>query len=193
MHPLDSSDLLSLETYAKQRAEFRTRVLEHKRDRKVRVGEHVTLLFEDRLTIQYQIQEMLRTEKIFEPAGIAEELAAYNPLVPDGTNLKCTMLIEYGDVGQRKRELMRLRNIEHNVQLVVDGHAPATAIADEDLPRGNGQKTSAVHFLRFELDTPAIADFKGGKAVSFRIEHPHYHAEAQLTESQQRALAADFD
>jgi hypothetical protein len=193
MQPLNSSDLLSLEAYAKQRADFRTRELAHKRERKVRVGEHVTLLFEDRLTIQYQIQEMLRAEKIFEPAAIAEELAAYNPLIPDGANLKCTMLIEYDDVEQRKRELLRLRNIEHDVQLVVDGHAPAKAIADEDLPRSNDEKTSAVHFLRFELDAAAIADFKRDVAVTFRIEHPEYRAEARLTESQRRALAADFD
>ena len=193
MKPLDHDDLLSLEAYARQRAGFRARVLEHKRDRKVRVGEHVTLLFEDRLTIQYQIQEMLRAEKIFEPEGIAEELAAYNPLIPDGRNLKCTMLIEYDDVEQRKRELLRLRNIEHDVQLVVAGHAPVNAIADEDLPRSNDEKTSAVHFLRFELDAATVADFKGGNAVSFRIEHPAYRAEGRLTEAQRQALAADFD
>lgn len=193
MHKLAHEDLLSLEEYAKQRADFRNRVLAHKRDRKVRIGEHVTLLFEDRLTIQYQIQEMLRAEKIFEPDGIAEELAAYNPLIPDGSNLKCTMLIEYEDVEVRKRELLRLRNIEHDVQLVVGGHAPIKAIADEDLPRSNDEKTSAVHFLRFELDASAVADFKGGTGVVLRIGHPGYHAEARLAESQQRALAADFD
>ncbi|MDE2496190.1 MAG: DUF3501 family protein, partial [Xanthomonadaceae bacterium] len=132
MNPLTPGNLLSLEAYARQRADFRARVLAHKRDRKVCIGEHVTLLFEDRLTIQYQIQEMLRTEKIFEPDGIAEELETYNPLVPDGTNLKCTMLIEYDDVEVRKRELLRLRNVEHAVQLAIDGHAPVTAIADED-------------------------------------------------------------
>ncbi|MGH8216746.1 MAG: DUF3501 family protein [Rhodanobacteraceae bacterium] len=193
MHKLTHEDLLSLEEYAKQRADFRTRVLAHKRDRKVRIGEHVTLLFEDRLTIQYQVQEMLRAEKIFEPEGIAEELGAYNPLIPDGANLKCTMLIEYDDVEMRKRELLRLRNIEHAVQLVVEGHASATAIADEDLPRSDAQKTAAVHFLRFELEPGAVADFKAGKAVTFRIEHPNYRAEGTLTEAQQKALAADFD
>ncbi len=192
MQPLRQSDLLSLEAYAKQRADFRARVLAHKRDRKVRVGEHVTLLFEDRLTIQYQVQEMLRTERIFEPEGIAEELEAYNPLIPDGRNLKCTMLIEYDDVEVRRRELVRLRNIEHDVQLVVEGHAPVKAIADEDLPRSNEEKTAAVHFLRFELDPAMIADFKRGAAVTFRIEHPNYRAEARLGEAQQKALAADF-
>ncbi|HET7223599.1 MAG TPA: DUF3501 family protein [Rhodanobacteraceae bacterium] len=193
MQPLSQNDLLSLETYARQRGDFRTRVLAHKRDRKVRVGEHVTLLFEDRLTIQYQVQEMLRAEKIFEPEGIAEELAAYNPLIPDGVNLKCTMLIEYDDAEVRKRELLRLRNIEHDVQLVVGDRAPVKAIADEDLPRSDEQKTAAVHFLRFELDAAMAADFKRGRPVTFRIGHPNYHAEVQLTEAQQNALAADFD
>lgn len=193
MKPLAQTDLLSLEQYAKERANFRSRVLAHKRDRKVRVGEHVTLLFEDRLTIQYQVQEMLRTERIFEPEGIAEELAAYNPLIPDGTNLKCTMLIEYDDVEERKRELLHLRNVEHDVQLIVEGHAPVTAIADEDLPRSDDQKTAAVHFLRFELEPDTLADFRAGKEVTFRIEHPGYRAEAGLTEAQRKALAADFD
>lgn len=193
MHPLAQNDLLSLEEYAKQRTDFRARVLVHKRERKVRVGEHVTLLFEDRLTIQYQVQEMLRAEKTFEPEGIAEELAAYNPLIPDGRNLKCTMLIEYGDVEVRKRELLRLRNIEHEVQLVVDGHPPVTAVADEDLPRSNDEKTAAVHFLRFELDDGMVADFKRGKPVTFRIEHPNYRAEAGLSDAQREALAADLD
>lgn len=192
MNPLTPGDLLSLEAYARQRTDFRTRVLAHKRDRKVRVGEHVTLLFEDRLTIQYQIQEMLRAEKIFEPDGIAEELGSYSPLIPDGSNLKATMLIEYDDVEQRKRELLRLRNIEHAVQLVVEGRAAIKAIADEDLPRSNDEKTSAVHFLRFELDASAIADFKLGANVVFRIEHPNYRADARLTEAQRKALAADF-
>ncbi|HJR11715.1 MAG TPA: DUF3501 family protein [Rhodanobacteraceae bacterium] len=192
MNPLTPGDLLSLEAYARQRADFRARVLAHKRDRKVRIGEHVTLLFEDRLTIQYQIQEMLRAEKIFEPDGIAEELETYNPLVPDGMNLKCTMLIEYDDVEVRKRELLRLRNVEHAVQLAVAGHAPVAAIADEDLPRSNDEKTAAVHFLRFELDAGIITGFKRGADVVFRIEHPDYRADALLTGAQQKALAADF-
>ncbi|HJP97913.1 MAG TPA: DUF3501 family protein [Rhodanobacteraceae bacterium] len=193
MHKLNQEDLLSLEAYAKQRADFRARVLAHKRDRKVRVGEHVTLLFEDRLTVQYQVQEMLRTERIFEAEGIAEELAAYNPLIPDGANLKCTMLIEYDDVEQRRRELLRLRNIEHEVQLIVEGHDPVAAIADEDLPRSDEQKTAAVHFLRFELEPAAVSDFKAGKPVALRIGHPNYQAEAILDPAQQKALASDFD
>lgn len=193
MSPLTQNDLLPLEQYARERTDFRTRVLAHKRDRKVRIGEHVTLLFEDRLTIQYQIQEMLRAEKIFEPEGIAEELDSYNPLIPDGSNLKCTMLIEYDDVEIRKRELLRLRNVEHEVRLLVEGHAPITAIADEDLPRSNDDKTAAVHFLRFELDAAAVAAFKRRAKLVFRIDHPNYGAEARLTEAQRKALAADFD
>lgn len=193
MEPLTRDDLFSLEAYAKQRADFRARVLAHKRDRKVRVGEHVTLLFEDRLTIQYQIQEMLRTERIFEPEGIDAELAAYNPLIPDGCNLKCTMLIEYDDVEVRKRELVRLRNIEHDVQLVVEGRAPIRGIADEDLSRSNEEKTAAVHFLRFELAPAMAADFKRGGKILFRIEHLNYHAETRLSGAQREALAADLD
>jgi len=193
MKPLTQTDLLPLEQYARERAAFRTRVLAHKRDRKIRIGEHVTLLFEDRLTIQYQIQEMLRAEKIFEAEGIAEELDSYNPLIPDGGNLKCTMLIEYDDVEVRKRELLRLRNIEHEVQLLVGDRAPIKAVADEDLPRSNDEKTAAVHFLRFELDAGAVADFKRGANAMFRIEHPHCRAEAILSNAQRKALASDFD
>jgi len=193
MKPLTQTDLLPLEQYARERAAFRTRVLAHKRDRKIRIGEHVTLLFEDRLTIQYQIQEMLRAEKIFEAEGIAEELDSYNPLIPDGSNLKCTMLIEYDDGEVRKRELLRLRNIEHEVQLLVGDRAPIKAVADEDLPRSNDEKTAAVHFLRFELDAGAVADFKRGANAMFRIEHPHCRAEAILSNAQRKALASDFD
>lgn len=193
MQKLTRSDLLPPETYAKERAAFRTRVLDRKQPRKVRIGEHVTLLFEDRLTVQYQIQEILRTEKIFEPDGIEEELAAYNPLVPDGRNLKATMLIEYEDEAVRREELKRLRDMEHNVLLIVEGHAAVTAIADEDLPRSNEEKTSAVHFLRFELDTAMIADFKSGIDVWLRIKHPAYRAEQRFADEQQKTLAADFD
>ncbi|HJR12543.1 MAG TPA: DUF3501 family protein [Rhodanobacteraceae bacterium] len=193
MKPLTQTDLLPLEQYARERAAFRTRVLAHKRNRKIRIGEHVTLLFEDRLTIQYQIQEMLRAEKIFEAEGIVEELDSYNPLIPDGSNLKCTMLIEYDDMEVRKRELLRLRNIEHEVQLVVGDRAPIKAVADEDLPRSNDEKTAAVHFLRFDLDAGAVADFRRGTDAMFRIEHPNYRAEAVLSESQRKALASDFD
>jgi uncharacterized protein DUF3501 len=193
MQPLKHSDLLSLEAYARERAEFRARVIAHKKARKVHVGAHITLLFEDRLTIQYQVQEILRTEKIFEPAGIAEELEAYNPLIPDGRNLKATLLIEYEDVEVRKRELMKLRGVEHGIFLQVQGHAPVRAIADEDLPRSNEDKTSAVHFLRFELDQKMIADFKRGADVTIHIDHPACGIEQPLNMEQREELARDFD
>ena len=143
--------LLTLEAYARERPAFRTKVLAHKKARTVHLGEHVTLLFEDELTIRYQIQEMLRIEKTFEEAGIRDELDAYNALVPDGTNLKATMLIEYEDVGERQAALAKLRGIEKRTWLKVDGFDRVHAIADEDLERENDEKTSAVHFLRFEL------------------------------------------
>lgn len=193
MRALAPTDLLSLETYARERATFRERAIAHKRLRKVHVGAHITLLFEDRLTIQYQVQEILRAEKIFEPAGIAEELEAYNPLIPDGHNLKATMLIEYADVEERQRELARLRGVEHHVLLVVADHAPIAAIADEDLPRSNEQKTAAVHFLRFECVPATIADFKRGAEVTVRIDHPACRAEQRLDARQRAALAVDFD
>ena len=193
MHPLTPSDLLPLETYARERDAFRARAIAHKKPRKIHLGAHVTLLFEDRLTIQYQVQEILRTEKIFERAGIEEELDAYNPLIPDGRNLKATMLIEYEDPDIRKRELTKLRGVEHEVSMQVAGHATVTAIADEDLPRSNDEKTSAVHFLRFELDDSTISDFERGAAVILRINHPAYPAEQALSEEQRRALAADLD
>ena len=193
MRPLTHDDLLSLEDYARQRAGFRARVMAHKRDRTIHVGEHVTLLFEDRLTIQYQVQEMLRAERIIEAEGIAGELAAYNPLVPDGRNLKCTMLIEYVDVGERKWKLHELRGIEQCVAIEVAGHQPVVAVADEDLPRSDEKKTSAVHFLRFEFDDAMAAAARAGAAVTARIDHPSYAASAVLSDAQRVSLAADFD
>jgi hypothetical protein len=193
MQKLDRSDLLTLEAYAQQRADFRTRVLAHKRDRTVHLGKHLTLIFEDRLTIQYQVQEMLRVERIFEAAGIQEELDAYNPLIPDGSNLKATLMIEYDDVEERKRELVRLRNIEHAIALVVEGHPPSTAIADEDMERSNEEKTAAVHFLRFELDDAACQAWKTGAAVRIACTSPEMPVEVDLSAEQHRALAADFD
>ncbi|HEY3521130.1 MAG TPA: DUF3501 family protein [Rhodanobacteraceae bacterium] len=193
MHPLAPSDLLSLEAYARERKTFRERAMAHKKARKVHVGEHLTLLFEDRLTIQYQVQEILRTEKIFEPGGIEEELQAYNPLIPDGHNLKATMLIEYEDAEVRKRELAKLRGIEHEIFLQVEGHPPVRAIADEDLPRSNEDKTSAVHFLRFELDEEMIGDFRRGADVSIRVALPACRVEQRLSTAQRNVLAEDFD
>ena len=192
MDKLTRADLLSLEAYAQQRGEFRTRVMAHKKQRTVHLGEHLTLIFEDRLSIQYQVQEMLRIERIFEAGGIQDELDAYNPLVPDGSNLKATMLIEYADVEQRKRELVRLRHIEHAIALNVHGHAAVTAIADEDMERSNDEKTAAVHFLRFELSPAMIADWRAGATVTLASTLAAMPVEATLTPGQSRALAADF-
>lgn len=192
MHKLTRADLLSLEAYAQQRVEFRARAMAHKRRRTVHLGEHLTLVFEDRLSIQYQVQEMLRIERIFEPAGIQDELGAYNPLIPDGSNLKATMLIEYPDAEQRKRELVRLRHLEHAITLTVHGHPPVTAIADEDMERSNAEKTAAVHFLRFELDPAMIADWRAGAAVALASTLPAMAVEATLSAGQSRALAEDF-
>ena len=192
MKPLTHDDLYTLESYARERGAFKNRVLAHKQPRKVHLGDHVTLLFEDRLTIQYQIQEMLRVERIFEAEGIADELDAYNPLIPDGSNLKATMLIEFGDPEVRKRELARLRTIEDHLHLEVEGAGSATAIADEDLERSTEEKTSAVHFLRFELTPAMIAAWRDGAAVHIACDHEHYTERATLTEAQSKALAADF-
>ena len=193
MPPITRESLLTLEAYARERSVFRARVLAHKRDRTLHLGEHVTLLFEDELTIRYQIQEMLRIEKTFEEAGIEDELAAYNPLVPDGTNLKATMLIEYENVDQRRAALAQLRGIEDALWLRVEGHAAVRGIADEDLPRGNDEKTAAVHFVRFELTEPMISDFKAGRPVAIGVDHPNYHVEIfALPAAVQAALAADF-
>ncbi|MBS0582105.1 MAG: DUF3501 family protein [Proteobacteria bacterium] len=192
MQKLTQDDLYTLEAYARERAAFRARVLEHKKARIVHVGAHVTLVFEDRLTVQYQIQEMLRVERIFEPAGIAEELAAYNPLIPDGGNLKATMLIEYPDENERTRKLVELHGIEHRVALLIGGLTPVTAIADEDLDRSTETKTAAVHFLRFELDPAHVAAFAGSEVV-FAIDHPAYSARQMLSAAVRAALADDFD
>ena len=191
MSAIERSSLMSLERYAKERSAFRARVLEHKKDRTVHVGDHVTLIFEDELTIRYQIQEMLRIEKTFEEAGIQDELDAYNPLVPDGSNWKATMLIEYPDAEMRKLELARLRDIEHYVRAIIDGVDAVIAIADEDMERSNDEKTSAVHFLRFELPDEARRAIKAGAGITIAIEHPQYSARAVLPERQRASLASD--
>ncbi|HEX7327183.1 MAG TPA: DUF3501 family protein [Casimicrobiaceae bacterium] len=186
--------LMTLEAYARERGEFRKRVLAHKKHRSVHLGEHVTLLFEDELTIRYQIQEMLRIEKTFEEAGIQDELDAYAPLVPDGNNLKATMLVEYEDESERRVALARLRGIQDCVWFRVDGMAPVKAIADEDLPRENEDKTAAVHFLRFDLDRAMIAALKTGRSLALGVDHPQYRAEVPaLPEATRAALVADLD
>jgi hypothetical protein len=193
MQPLKRDDLWKLEDYARERPAFRARVLAHKKDRTVPLGDHLIVLFEDRLTVQYQVQEMLRIERVYEPEGIDDELAAYNPLVPDGGNLKATLLIEYPDPVQRKRELARLHGIEHRIALEVGGHAAVTAIADEDLDRSNDEKTSAVHFLRFELDAPMRAAWRAGAVVHCTVDHANYRARVALATRTRAALSADFD
>ena len=184
--------LMTLEAYAKERASFRVRAITHKRARTVHLGEHLTLLFEDELTIRYQIQEMLRIEKTFEEAGVQDELDAYNPLVPDGSNLKATMLLEYEDADVRREALGQLRGIEDRVWLSVGSLPRVHAIADEDLDRENEQKTSSVHFLRFELTPSMIEAFKAGADVAIGVDHPAYHAQITLAEPVRRALQADF-
>jgi hypothetical protein len=185
--------LLTLEAYARERPAFRAKVLAHKKPRTVQLGGHVTLAFEDELTIRYQIQEMLRIEKTFEEAGIQDELDAYNPLVPDGANLKATMLIEYDDVDERRRMLAQLRGIEDRVWVRAEGCEPVFAIADEDLDRENEQKTSSVHFLRFELAPGMIAALRRGGALAMGVDHPAYRAELDPVPAATRdALARDL-
>ena len=193
MEKLKPEDLLALEAYHKQRADFRARVLAHKRLRQVAVGPSLTLYFEDRLTMQYQVQEMLRAERIFESEGVAEELAAYNPLIPDGTNLKATMMLEYPDVAERRTALEKLGGVEHNVYVEVAALGRVRAQADEDLPRSNDAKTSAVHFLRFELDAAMRAQLKSGGPLKIGVEHPHYTHQVVVPADVARTLAADLD
>jgi hypothetical protein len=188
---LKPSDLFSLEHYARTRPAFRSRVLEHKKLRNIGVGPHTTWCFEDRLTVQYQVQEMLRTERIFEPAGIAEELESYNPLIPDGANLKATLLIEYTDAEERHRALVLLRGLERRCWLGVGGEK-VFAIADEDLERENDTKTSAVHFLRFELSPSACTALKSGALVELGVDHDAYRYQVITSAAASRALAADL-
>ena len=193
MAQISRDSLLTLEAYAKQRPEFRARVIAHKTNRTVRLGQHITLIFEDELTIRYQIQEMLRIEKTFEEAGIQDELDAYTPLIPDGANLKATMMIEYEDPLVRKTELARLKGVESRVYVQVDGQPKVYAIADEDMERENEEKTSSVHFLRFELEPTAIASWKAGAAVAIGVDHPHYAVRLDEVAPQvQSSLARDF-
>jgi hypothetical protein len=184
--------LLSLEAYAKQRAQFRAKVMEHKKRRTVPLGGHVTLLFEDELTVRYQVQEMLRIERIFEEEGIQHELDAYNPLIPDGGNWKATMLIEYPDAEERRRMLGLLKGIERRVWVQVGTEARVYAIADEDLERENADKTSSVHFLRFELGDAARRELGRGALVKVGVDHPQYAASIELAPEVRAALASDL-
>lgn len=176
MPQITRDSLMTLEAYARERNAFRAKVMAHKKNRMLHLGDHVTLIFEDELTIRYQVQEMLRAERIFEEEGIAEELAAYNPLVPDGCNWKATMMIEYPDVEERQRMLAKLIGIEDKVWVKVAGHQRVYAIADEDLERENAEKTSSVHFLRFELSPQMRQALADGAELAVGVDHPQYTA-----------------
>jgi hypothetical protein len=190
---LRPEDLYSLEQYAKQRPQFRPRVIAHKRERTLQCGPNATWCFEDRLTVQYQVQEMLRIERIFEAEGIADELEAYNPLIPDGSNWKATLLIEFPEVEQRRKALAQMKGIEDRCWVQVAGHDRVFAIADEDLERENEEKTSSVHFLRFELTPAMVAAAKGGAAVSIGMDHDAYrHAIDPLPPASREALVQDL-
>lgn len=193
MPRITRDSLLTLEAYSKARSEFRVRVMQHKAARRVALGGHVTLQFEDELTIRYQVQEMLRIERIFEEAGIQHELDAYNPLIPDGTNLKATMMLEYPDAEERGRALARLKGIEDAVWLRVQDGPKIHAVADEDLERENDDKTSSVHFLRFELGAQARKDLISGARLAIGVDHPEYRAESDpVAESVRVFLARDL-
>jgi len=193
MQKLKPNDLFSLEQYSRERPAIRAKVMEHKRARQVGVGPNLMWLFEDRITIQYQVQEMLRTERIFEQEGIADELGAYNPLIPDGNNWKVTLLIEFPDEKERRVQLGRLKGVEDRCWVQIAGHPKVFAIADEDLERENDEKTSSVHFLRFELTPPMIADMKGGAALSLGVDHEHYRHEINpVSPAVQSSLKGDL-
>jgi hypothetical protein len=192
MKKLTVDDLLTLERYARERHAFRARVMQHKTSRQLAVGPHLRWCFEDRLTIQYQVQEMLRTERIFETEGIAEELETYNPLIPDGANWKVTLLIEFPDPEERRVELARLKGVEDACWIEVLGQPRVFAIADEDLERENEEKTSSVHFLRFELSAAMQSALLAGAALAAGVEHPAYQHRVDVPETVRRALIADL-
>jgi hypothetical protein len=193
MNKLTPDDLLPLETYHKERSRLRAEVLAHKRHRHAPLGPNLTLYFEDRLTMRYQVHEMLRAERIFESEAIAEELEAYNPLIPDGTNLKATMMLEYPDIAQRRPALERLKGIENSVYLEVGTLGRVFAYADEDLERSDDTKTAAVHFLRFELDAEMRAALKSGASLTLGVDHEHYRHTLDASAELRKSLAADFD
>ena len=192
MAQIAAESLLSLEAYSRERNAYRSRVIAHKKLRTVHAGENVTLIFEDELTIRYQVQEMLRIERIFEEEGIRSELETYNPLIPDGANWKATMLIEYPDAVERQRRLTELKGIEDRTWVQVESQARVFAIADEDMDRENEEKTSAVHFVRFELAPQMRAALKGGAGLSVGVEHPNYRASVLVSREVRQSLAADL-
>lgn len=193
MQKLDRSNLWSLEEYAERRNSFRAEVIEHKKPRRVALTANATMYFEDFLTLKYQVQEMLRVERLFEPSEIEEELAAYNPLIPDGSNWKGTLMFEYPEVGQRRQALARMVGIEHHIWIHVAGQDRVFAIANEDMERSTEDKTSAVHFLRFELDEGSIAAAKAGADIKMGIDHDAMRCEVTLSDDTRRSLVADLD
>lgn len=194
MHKLERKDLWGLEDYAQRRTAFREQVMAHKQDRSLQIGRHVRLLLEDRLTMQYQVQEMLRAERIFEAEGIQDELNVYNALIPDGSNWKATMLIEFEDVAERQKALTRLIGIESKTWMQVAGHEPVYAIADEDMERENADKTSSVHFLRFELAPAMIKTLKAGAALNAGVSHENYHESViPVPDALRKSLLADLN
>lgn len=194
MNKLSRSDLMSLEEYAERRQSFRAEVMEHKRTRQVALNDHARLYFEDDKTIQYQIQEMLRIEKIFEAAGIQEELDAYNPLIPDGTNWKATFMLEYDDANERRQKVTELKGIEDKVWVQVEGFDKVYPIADEDLPREDEEKTSTVHFLRFELSPPMVVAVNKGTDIAMGIDHAAMQCDTgPIDQAVRDSLAADLD
>lgn len=185
---------MTLEAYSKARPELRKQAIAHKATRKVFLGDHVVLQFEDELTIRYQIQEMLRVEKTFDEEGIMDELEAYNPLIPDGDNWKATQSIEYTDVDERKKMLVELKGIEHKTYVQIEGFDKVYAIADEDLPRENAEKTSAVHFLRFQLDDQMINAIKAGAPIGAGIDHEAYRIHVpEISPEIQHSLTKDLE
>lgn len=189
---LNHDDLYSLEQYARLRPEFRARVIEHKKNRRLPLGEHAALYFEDALTMQYQVQEMLRIEKIFEPEGIQDELDVYNALVPDGNNWKATFMIEYADVDERRTALARLKGAERALWVQVADFGKIRPIANEDLDRETPDKTASVHFVRFEFTPPMIAAMKSGAPIRAGIDHPEYSVETEIAGPVRESLIADF-
>ena len=191
---LNREDLYSLEKYAAIKAEFRARVMEHKKSRRVAIGEHATLYFEDALTMQYQVQEMLRLERIFEADAIQEELNVYNPLIPDGSNWKATFMVEYEEVEERKKALTELSGIENTTWVKVGNFDKVFAVANEDLDQEHTEpgKTSAVHFMRFELSPEMVAAAKNGAGITAGIDHPAYTAEVDLTPAKRHSLTGDL-
>ncbi len=194
MTKLDRKDLYSLEEYSEIRDDFRTRVMAHKKNRRLDLGDNLVLFFEDRLVMQYQVQEMLKAEKIFDAEGIQEELDAYNPLIPDGTNWKATMMIQYTDVAERQLMLQKLVGIESRIWLRIGDYDKIYPIADEDLERATDDKTSAVHFLRFELAPSMIAEVHRGATISAGVEHENYSVTLDaITDNVAASLANDLE